>query len=450
VVDRPHSNEEGSSDEDPLKFEGVWFGQVRYAMHKRRSLTIANTGQVAATVYFVDRPVGPGQQSGIAPIWVTLRIEDGSGKLSTNVSKRTLEPGAALNVELELRILDVSLARLLNEGVQCLEDILVLRVENGRDHFIPLRGTWLESSLGHSISKLIRIPEGGIRKLQRQKPDSGKRVGSASSSLSDDLAVMWSAPRELFRLTEATEDLTVRAMAEWGMLYATESSLPPPWEKVAGWPFVEQVWTNATDDDDDDDNDDKERDDRLGDIAEALDTDSSFDACLPALTHLEKVEAMAAFLVKFVNGMEGGIITCELWEQLDAGLQKQEKEKAKVSVEEQRTWAQEIISSKPSHSISFILMTSMMERIVVEVMTAIQHDHPAVLLKQPSEAGMVSTGAKKTASKDSREAWRLVLGRGLAVVFAKAMVRVGRVPEKEKERTGLEERKIRFVELFLG
>lgn len=415
-------------------------------MHKRRSLTLANTGQVPATVYFVNRPVGPGQQSGIAPTWVSLRIEDGTGKLSTDVSKRTLEPGAALNVELELRILDVSLARQFNEGVQSLEDILVLRVENGRDHFIPLRGVWLESSLGHSISKLIRIPEGGIRKLQRQNPDgSSNRTVSGSSSLSEEIPVKWSAPRELFRLTEATEDLTVRAMAEWGMLHTTESS-PPAWEKVAGWPFVQQTLTNN----DDDDHDNQERDDRMADIAEALDTDTSFDACLPALTHLEKLEAMAAYLVKFLSGMEDGIVTSELWDQLDAGLQKQEKDKAKLSIEEQRTWAQEILSSKPSHSISFVLMTTMMERIVMEVMTAIQHNNAALLLKQPSEAGMTSTVARKILSKNSKDAWKQVLNRGLAEVFARAMVRAGRVPEKEKERTALDERKIRFLEMFLN
>jgi hypothetical protein len=420
-------------------------------MHKHRSLTIANTGQVPATVYFIDRPVGPGQHPGLCPNWVSLKIDDGSGKLSSDMGKRTLEPGQAFNVELELRILDVSLARAFNEGIKSLEDILVLRVENGRDHFIPLRGTWLESSLGHSISKLIRIPEGGIRKLQRQKPDSGKKKsGSVSSGsvLDDDEAipVRWSAPRELFRLTEVIEELTVRVTAEWGML--NDSTTRPPWENSAGWPFAAASWTLEK----------AQRTDILADIGEALDTDSAFDTdLLSTLTHLQKLECLAEFLVLFLSAMHEGVVTPQLWHSLDEGLRKQEKLKQSQQAKDEdlRTWSQEILSSSPAHSISFILVTSMLDRIASEVVTTIQHNHPEVLDKPPPGAfweGIPNHLRKKNLPKEGKEAWRLGIQRGVASVLGPVVVRSEEGVEggKEKERHAVEERKVRFLELFMG
>lgn len=451
VVDRPHSSEPGIPDNDPLKFEGVWFGQVRYAMHKHRSLTIANTGQVPATVYFIDRPVGPGQDSGLYPNWLSLQIDDGTGKLSSDTGKRTLEPGQAFNVELELRILDVDLARAFNEGIKSLEDILVLRVENGRDHFIPLRGTWLESSLGHSISKLIRIPEGGMRKLQRQKPDSGKsKSGSVSSGsvLSDEeasLPVRWSAPRELFRLTEVIEELSVRVAAEWGML--NDFSTPPSWQTSAGWPFASASWTFG---------DEVQRAETLADIAEALDSDQSFDSVLsPTLTHIQKLECLAEFLLLFLRATPDGVVTPHLWHTLDEGLRKQEKLKAsqQASSEDLRTWAQEILSSSPPHSISFILVTSLLDRISSEIMATIQHSNPELLSKPPPAefVSSIPTHLRKKLPKDGKEAWRLSVVRGVAGAVAKCVVKDGEGEGgKEKERQASEERKVRFLELFMG
>jgi phosphatidylinositol-bisphosphatase len=451
VVDRPHSNEPGIPDSDPLKFEGVWFGQVRYAMHKHRSLTIANTGQVPATVYFIDRPVGPGQHPGVCPNWLSLQIDDGTGKLSSDVGQRTLEPGQVFNVVLELRILDVGLARDFNEGIKSLEDILVLRVENGRDHFIPLRGTWLESSLGHSISKLIRIPEGGIRKLQRQRPDSGKhKSGSVSSGsvLDDDEAipVRWSAPRELFRLTEVIEELSTRVTAEWGML--NDSTTPPPWERSAGWPFAHTSWTFK---------DEAQRADALADIAEALDTDSPFDSTLsPTLTHIQRLECLAEFSLHFLKAMRDGIVTPPLWTTLDSNLRKQERLKSsqQATPEDLRTWAQEILSSSPCHSISFILVTSMLDRISSEIISTIQHSHPEVLDKLPPAEFMagVPVWLRRKLPKDGKEAWKVGVLRGVASVMASAMIRGEEGVEgmKEKDRQATEERKVRFLELFMG
>lgn len=439
VVDKHRPEDNETSDDDAAKFEGVSFGEVRYAMHKQRNLTIANTGRVPATVGFIDRPVGPGQKPGIAPVWLNLKHDDGT-KITANNGKRYLEPGDTFNVELELRILDVSLARLFNQGIKKLEDILVIRVDNGRDHFVPLRGTWLESSLGHSIDKLIRIPEGGIRRLQRQKPGSG-RLSNGSSTSSDP--VKWSAPRELFRLTEAVEDLTIRSVAEWSMVSGDEGQAP--WEKVAGWPFAEESWITT---------DLGERNDRLAAVCEALDTDSAFDKALPAtLSHLERLECLANFLVLFLEAMTDGVVPEHIWTQVENGILKNEKERRQPSDEEQRTWIQEILSQSPAHSISFILICAILDRIVAEVASS----HTALLATQdrkpqPEIASYIRPAAlirRKMLHKDPATAHRQVLVRAMASAFAPLIIRAS-VPGRDKEKAALEDRKMKMIELFLS
>lgn len=435
VVDKHHAEAE-TSDDDPARFEGVSFGAVRYGMHKHRNLTIANTGRVPATVRFIDRPVGAGHVPAIAPTWLSLKFDDGS-KVTADNSTRTLEPGDTFTVELELRILSVSLARDFNEGIEALDDILVIRVESGRDHFVPLRGSWLESSLGHSIDKLIRIPEGGIRKLQRQRPSSD---GSGSRRSS---AVKWSAPRELFRLTEAVEDLTVRAVAEWGMLSGNDGQAP--WDKIAGWPFVEESWM-ATDI--------LERSDSMVAVVDVLDSDTAFeDALPPTVPLLKRLECLASFLLLFLKGLSDGIVTESLWSQVEEGMIKVERERKQASEEEQRTWIQEILSQSPAHSISFILLCAMIDRIINEVASA-----HATLLQAASEqpkrevASYMLPGAlirRKTMTRDPAAAYRHELVKAMALTFAPIVVRSA-TPTREREKVALLEHKMRMLELFLS
>jgi len=81
-----------------------------------------------------------------------------------------------MNAELKLKIENLSAVRSLNDGATTLEEVLVLRVENGRDHFLPLRAHWLQSALARTVDKLIKIPEGGIRRLQNQRPDRDEKT----------------------------------------------------------------------------------------------------------------------------------------------------------------------------------------------------------------------------------------------------------------------------------
>ncbi|KAJ8115963.1 hypothetical protein OPT61_g2504 [Boeremia exigua] len=239
-------------------FDGVDFGDVKFAKSKRRNITIANTGRVPATFGFADRPIEEDQDAGPFPSWLTVTFDkepDARSKSGPDdIQQRyTLAPAEVINAELKLKLKDVGSVRNLNDETQSLDEVLVLRVENGRDHFLPLRGQWQSSALARTVDKLIKIPEGGIRKLQHQSPSASETV-------------KWSVPREVFRLTEAIEDLTERALAEWDMTKASDDARAP-WMDNAGWPFT-RTHTQTPD------AWDSSHEDELADLYNALDTDT--------------------------------------------------------------------------------------------------------------------------------------------------------------------------------
>ncbi|KAK4501230.1 hypothetical protein PRZ48_007037 [Zasmidium cellare] len=403
VVVDSHNESHASADDLPAdKFQGVWFGDVRWAQSKHRSLTVANTSRVEATFSFIERPVAGDQTPGIAPKWLTIKIND--AVLSNDKPKSesvTLEPGESCNVELELRIMGTADVQKLNDGKGTLEDILVLRVDNGRDHFIPVRGRWLESSLGRSIDKLVRIPEGGIRKLQRQKPkakakaaagavsaanelsksagSSGDITNKSSSSLPadedvDENPVRFSAPRELFRLTEAVEELSTRVVAEWEMIYApvpttpttprasSEESTAPsaPWNDHPGWPFDEECWTERNT---------SHWTVALSEACNALDEDAALEAAIPEeMPRIQRLYVLSSLLLLFLRSMPDGIISSNIWPEVEKYVIEVEKMKKKPTNDEQRTTIQETLVTvgESWHSISFILVMSMLERMLQE------------------------------------------------------------------------------------
>ncbi|KAF2773549.1 inositol polyphosphate 5-phosphatase [Teratosphaeria nubilosa] len=399
VVDKHRPGDTEHTDQDPENFTGVWFGPVRWAQAKHRTLTIANTGRVPASFNFIERPVGATQSEGIAPKWINLKVSHQAfASSSKNTETLHLEPGEACVVELEIRIFDVRIAHDLNDGMQELDDILVLRVHNGRDHFIPVRAEWQATSLGHSIDKLVRIPEGGIRKLQRQKPDSSSshlsrspRV-SAGSSKDNDMPVRFSAPRELFKLTEVVEALVGEVMAEYEMTRpdasarlssksmqsdrAHEDVVTPPWDKFPDWPFGEAAWAEK---------DTEGFKEGMASVLEALDSDAQLDSSVfpPETPRLQRLYVVSSLLILFLRSMPDGVITPGLRTQIEAFIAETERQKKKQKKssscsssssscleEDEKTTVQEILAREPARSISFILITGMVQRVIGGILTA--------------------------------------------------------------------------------
>ncbi|KAF2668965.1 DNase I-like protein [Microthyrium microscopicum] len=174
VFDHSKEPESPSSSCDTQNVDGVInFGPMRMGKGRHRHITVANTGAVAATVGLVDRPVSGLGEEGSTPPWLIATFDrepDAGGKKKSKERVYTLEPGDVVNLELVARVEAMAMARDLDDGVMRLDDVLILRVRDGRDHFLPVQGTWVRSSLERSIDALKRLPEDGIRKLQNQKP----------------------------------------------------------------------------------------------------------------------------------------------------------------------------------------------------------------------------------------------------------------------------------------
>ncbi len=110
-------------------------------------------------VFFVDKPSTENGDAA-APEWLTARFEpsdmDGETQRVALGKEVTLEPGETVRALLEVSITEMGHVRMLNDGQAQLEDVLVLRVVDGRDHFIPVRATWSATCIGRSIEELIR------------------------------------------------------------------------------------------------------------------------------------------------------------------------------------------------------------------------------------------------------------------------------------------------------
>ncbi|KAL8712888.1 MAG: hypothetical protein Q9225_006872 [Loekoesia sp. 1 TL-2023] len=401
VID--HHTENQSNTHLSAEHEGVDFGDVRFDSPKTRNITIANTGRVPASIEFTDRIVTPDQSAGIVPSWLRYQFDRPSDRGSPGFESNniySLEPGDAANVELIAHVNDVNFVRRLNEGTAELEDVLVLRVHNGRDFFLPIHASWLQSSFGRSIDSLNRVPEGGARKSQTQHAD---RHGQG-----DTEGVKWSAPREVFRLTETIEDLMERAVAEWGMRSSNDK---PPWEDF-GWPFG---------------NSDRDADalqESKQQVREALDCDVPISKAFTSETGpIRRLEATAGTLISFLTSIEDGIITEALWADLEANIIAREKAKKHLSAEEERIEILDILTSSPAHSTAFTFVTSMLIKIINEIVSAASNQRE-----------------KHTLRRRLEEAY--------ATIFAEAVIRAP-LPTNTKQRIISQARRKRVMEIFI-
>ena len=447
VVDHSQEVEDTTEDNGSLNrkpstggAEGVDFGRVSFQKRKRRGLTIANTSQVSSTFAFVERPSESGEGDRIAPPWLTVsfvgsELDEGQPEHNDLKKEFTLEPGDAINAVLEIFIDDISMVRSLNERTTKLDDVLVLRVTDGRDHFVPIRGSWLQSCFGRSIDELIHIPEGGVRAL-RPHPK-----GAEGGPINRGQEVCWSAPRELFKLTEAVESLTDRVIADAAML--ENAQLP---KEIAGWPFDHNTWLFR---------DSNDRETQRGFVLEALDADKNLNESFPPETPaIERLEIMAEVLVIFLGSMTDGIIADSLWTKLDADITSRIVAKQTLDAEESKAWVLDVLSASPNHNISFVFLTSMLNRVAGEL---------APTPKSGWKENMVGTARHSMDSVRRSLSWkgkppplpndpaivrRKAVERAYADVFSHAIFR-GPVPGKEKERKVMDERRREILEVFL-
>ncbi|KAI0536147.1 type II inositol-1,4,5-trisphosphate 5-phosphatase [Xylaria digitata] len=413
---------------------GVDFGDVGFLRKKSRSLTIANTGRVQAKLIFVEKPDnGDGDTQKLK--WVEVKFvhppnEYNQSKEDTLKHEISLEPGETVNAVIEVEVFELKQLQALNEEPAQLEDVLVLRVVDGRDHFIPIRATWRPSCFGRSLEELIRIPKGGITALMKQRPKTG--------SVPYSLDVQTSSPTELFKLIEGIESITERLIADENMI----EDVRIPREK-AGWPFDRHTWQTNKDDD---------YATLRGDIIEALENDQpileSLKADVPAL---KRLEILGESLVLFLEGMPDGIIPAPLWARIEQTLPQIATAKTPAEVEDAKSGVLDILASAPYYNISFVFLTAMLARVGSELLPLNKDEREAVSTRRPGSLGRRSLSFRRNTGLAVDEVAiqrRLAWERRAAEIFSIAICRTA-APVHAKEKKAIEEKMRGVVELFM-
>ncbi|KAJ0416529.1 Endonuclease/exonuclease/phosphatase [Aspergillus carlsbadensis] len=458
VVDNHGYETSKRSETDP---NDVDFGAVKLDVPVSRSVTVANTSGVSAT-FSIQKP----DRGAETPSWLEFRIErphhDESSDHKPGSNECTLMPGDIAMVEVTVCVQDIDFVRLLNDGQVKLEEILVLRVKDGKDHFISAYGEWLPTAFGRSLEELTHIPEAGARSLTKRPAESHE----------DKNRVPISAPREMFKLTEAISELTERAVAEWDMVKG-ESEDKAPWHREphgAAWPFGPETWTL---------NDKEARSPLLAQARDALDTNTNFSRVFaPEVSSMHRLEVLSETLVSFLRSLKDGVISASLWQDLDQQIQAREKAKQPLrSWEDSQAWVLENLAYSPAHSVSFTFVTFMLARIANEI--APVPSKPPPTTKEPkdnphqpkdgpsspsspvSAASFISGGSFRrkplpsppsaqdttiTIMNQRRQAVETFLATFFSSVLISTQVPI---PPKDKERRALEERKRSIIEPFL-
>jgi inositol polyphosphate 5-phosphatase INPP5B/F len=383
--------DESDSDADGSIEQGdpgcVHFGQVRYRVHKERSITIANTGQSSATFSFVGKEIGAGIDSSISAPWLHVQPLTADGHEVQHPTQSsmecTLSPGDTKTIQLTIDVSDPDFVHKLNHYAEVLEDVLILRVKEGRDHFIPVKGKWLPTCFCRTLDELVLAPEHGVRSIPKH-PTNRDHTGSGGLKSSPR---HHSAPKELFTLTEVIPSLAERSLAEWDTLHPNET---PPWRhepEETTWPFDPSTWTFHPGD---------ERDVLLDEVRESLDTAKAInehtDADGSCLIHLE---ILAETLVHFLESLRDGVITAIMWSSIEASLIDVEKDKtlASMTAEDIQALVMEPLSSAPVHSVSMTFLMFMLGRIIKETAPASKEQ-----LKPPTSISASMSSRRSRAS----------------------------------------------------
>ncbi|KAF5633676.1 inositol polyphosphate 5-phosphatase ocrl-1 [Fusarium tjaetaba] len=400
VVEGSDGNEENIVD----------FGEVTPLEKQIRHLTVANTGSVPATFSFVTKPTTEDGDDAI-PVWLKTTFLSADEESQELLGKTvTLDPGETALVLLELQVSAISHIRALNEARAKVEEVLVLRIEDGRDHFIPVRGIWQPSCVGRSIAELIRIPDGGIRKFVEKSGIKG--------AIAYDSDIHCSAPKELFKLTEVVQTLVERSLAEATML--EEEVLP----RDPGWPLEASTWRVG----------EADMQDAKVKLVSALDNDGSLLDALPLEWPASfKLEAVSSILLLFLESLTDGLIPTQLWAKISTSLPNVTS-LPMTAWSDTKTQILDILSSAPNHNIAFVFLTATLSRAASEL-TSVTNEPKGGLSRRLS--------FRRGNAEDEDTKKRKMRERRYAEIVGPL---VCRVDEKEK---GSRDRARTVVEMFL-
>ncbi|KAI2641407.1 DNase I-like protein [Hypomontagnella submonticulosa] len=418
--------------------EGIDFGELGYLRKETRSLTIANTGRVPAEFCFVEKP-GILDDAIKYPDWLEFKFVRSQGNHDAETRDAlggtiSLEPGETVNAVIHAYIYDLAHVRALNEETAQLEDVLILRVTDGRDHFIPIRATWIPSCFGRSLEELIRVPRGGgIRALVEKRQKGG--------SIPYTLEVHKSSPSELFTLTEAVQTLAERVAADENML--EEAKVP---HDQPGWPFNRDTWQAVNADD---------HDELRAAIITALEEDKPvLDIVKADVPTLKRLEIVSEVLLLFLRSMPDGIITTPLWAKIEQTLPNIGGGKTAADAEQAKAAILDILSTAPYYNISFVFLMSMLTRVANELVSLNKEELEVLSTRKPGSGpslGKRSLSFRRNQGATINEVAiqrRLAWERKTAEIFGVAICRAP-TSSNPREKRAIEDKMRGIVEVFL-
>lgn len=147
--------------------------------YKEKTLVLENTGQVLAPFRFIPKI----DETQVCPSW--LHVHPMSGMIG---------PGEQVVIHFEI-LIDPSISTPFNEGTEHIDNILVLRLENGKDFFIVISGQYQPTCFGVRLESLALMPLPVSETVNRKK----KERASASPDLGRT-AQQAMLPKELWQI----------------------------------------------------------------------------------------------------------------------------------------------------------------------------------------------------------------------------------------------------------
>lgn len=156
------------------------FGEVRYDQTVTLPIKVTNTGSVLACFRLVPKL----EEDKLCKHW--LSVTPTYGMLIPGVKEATINFSITI---------DNATARALNAGQEVLEDIIILRLEKGRDYYITVGGKYARSCFGMSVDELVMYAE-PIRTIPLDPIQKSEKMDLNPSAA---LCV----PKELWRVVDA-------------------------------------------------------------------------------------------------------------------------------------------------------------------------------------------------------------------------------------------------------
>lgn len=171
-------------------------GLVYFDVPKAITITVTNNSKAIAYWRFVPKV----EDRDICKRWIGVDVRQG-----------LLLPTESATVTITIRV-DIATARGLNAGTDLLEDVLVLRLENGHDFSLPVTAEYARSCMGMSLEALVNaqepvrsIPLPATVRHSDMLDDNGwaaERLQSVGAAGDKPLSAL-QLPKELWRVVDA-------------------------------------------------------------------------------------------------------------------------------------------------------------------------------------------------------------------------------------------------------